>query len=145
VPPIVRSILAIVAGFMFIGALAGITGTTLQAAGIFPAAGEPVTDIALVLLETAYIAVFAITGCWLAALIAPNRPMRHALILGALGFAFNVMGAVVTWGQRPAWSVLLNLALVMLYAWIGGRLRETQIERGRLHEMPSERERLAVS
>jgi hypothetical protein len=145
VPPIVRSILAIVAGFMFIGALAGVTGTTLQTAGIFPAAGEPVTDIALVLLETAYVAIFAIAGCWLAALIAPSRPMRHALILGLLGLAFNVMGAVATWGQRPVWSVLVNLALTMLYAWVGGRLREMQIERGRLSEMPSERERLAVS
>jgi hypothetical protein len=135
VPPIVRSILAIVAGFMFIGALAGVTGTTLRMAGIFPAAGEPVTDIALVLLETAYVAVFAVAGCWLAALIAPDRPMRHALILGALGFAFNVMGAVMTWGQRPVWAVLLNLALVMPYAWIGGRLREMQ----------SGRERVAVS
>jgi hypothetical protein len=145
VPPIVRSILAIVAGFMFIGALARVTGTTLQTAGVFPAVGEPVTDVARVLLETAYVAVFAITGCWLAALIAPSRPMRHALILGLLGLAFNVIVAVATWGQRPTWAVLLNLALVMPYAWIGGRLREMQLERGRLREMPSGRERVAVS
>jgi hypothetical protein len=132
VPPIVRSILAIVAGFLFIGALAGGTGVALQAAGILPAAGEPLTDIGPVLLETAYVAVFAIAGCWLAALLAPDRPMRHALILGLLGLAFNLLGAVVTWGQRPVWAVLLNLALVMPYAWIGGRLREMQIERGRV-------------
>ncbi len=131
-PPIVRSILAIVAGFMFIGALAGITGTTLQAAGILPAAGEPLTDIGPVLLETAYVAVFAIAGCWLAAWLAPNRPMRHALILGALGLAFNLMGAAASWGLRPVWAVVLNLALVMPYAWIGGRLREMQLERERV-------------
>jgi hypothetical protein len=128
-PPIVRSILAIVAGFVLIGALAFGTGAALQAAGLFPAPGEPVTDIGPLLLETAYVAVFAIAGCWLAAWLAPNRPMRHALILGLLGLAFNLMGAVATWGQRPAWSILLNLALVMPYAWIGGRLRELQLER----------------
>lgn len=128
-PPIVRSVLAIVAGFVLIGVLAFGTGITLQNAGIYPPAGEPVTDTGLVLLEAAYVALFAIAGCWLAAWLAPNQPMRHALILGVLGLAFNVMGAVSTWGERPAWAMLLNLALVMPYAWIGGRLREMQLER----------------
>jgi membrane glycosyltransferase len=128
VPPIVRSILAIVVGFLFIGALAGGTGAILSSAGILPAGGL-MTDPALVLLEAAYVAVFAIAGCWLAAWLAPNRPMRHALILGFLGLVFNVIGAVATWGQRPAWAIALNLALVMPYAWLGGRLREQQLER----------------
>lgn len=127
-PPIVRSILAIVVGFLFIGALAGGTGAILSSAGILPAGGL-MTDPALVLLEAAYVAVFAIAGCWLAAWLAPNRPMRHALILGFLGLVFNVIGAVATWGQRPAWAIALNLALVMPYAWLGGRLREQQLER----------------
>lgn len=131
-PPIVRSILAIVAGFLFIAALAFGTGAALHAAGIVPAPDEPLTDTGQLLLETAYVAVFAIAGCWLAARLAPSRPMRHALILGLLGLAFNVMGAVTTWGQRPVWSVVLNLALVMPYAWIGGRLRELQLARARV-------------
>jgi hypothetical protein len=132
VPPILRSIVAIVAGFLFIGALAFGTGAALQAAGVFPAPGEPLTDIGPILLETAFVAVYAIAGCWLAARLAPDRPMRHALILGLLGLAFNVMGAVAAWGQRPVWAVVLNLALVMPYAWIGGRLREQQLERAPL-------------
>ena len=131
-PPIVRSILAIVVGFLFIGALAFGTGAALHAAGILPAPGEPMTDAALVLLEAAYVALFAIAGCWLAAWLAPDRPMRHALILGVLGLAFNVMGAVATWGQRPVWAVVLNLALVMPYAWLGGRLREQPLEGARV-------------
>jgi len=132
VPSILRSILAVVAGFVLIGALAFGTGAALQAAGILPPAGEPLTAIGPVLLESAYVAVFAIGGCWLAAWLAPSHPMRHALILGFLGLIFNVMGAVATWGQRPAWAILLNLALVMPYAWIGGRLREQQLERAPL-------------
>ena len=131
-PPIVRSILAIVAGFLLIGALAFGTGAALTAAGLFPAATEPVSNIGLLLLEMAYVAVYAIAGCWLAAFLAPNRPMRHALILGVLGLVFNVAMAAATWELRPTWSILLNLALVMPYAWIGGRLREQQLERGRL-------------
>jgi hypothetical protein len=133
-PPIVRSIGAIVAGFLFIAMLALVTGAALQGAGMMPAPPEPMTDIGPVLLETAYVALFAIAGCWLAAWLAPSHPMRHALILGVLGLVFNVMGAVATWGQRPDWSILLNLALVMPYAWIGGRLRELQLERSPAHE-----------
>jgi hypothetical protein len=127
----VRSILAVVAGFLFIGTLAFGTGAALTAAGLFPAAGAALTT-GQVLLEAAYVAVFAIAGCWLAAFLAPDRPMRHALILGVLGLAFNVIGVVTTWGQRPLWAVVVNLALVMPYAWIGGRLRERQLEGGRV-------------
>jgi hypothetical protein len=132
VPPIARSVLAVVVGFLLIGALAFGAGAALQAAGIQPPPGEPMTDLGPVLLETAYVAVFAIAGCWVAAWLAPDRPMRHALILGFLGLAFNLMGAAATWGQRPVWAVVLNLALVMPYAWIGGRLRERQIEGRRI-------------
>jgi len=132
VPSIVRSILAIVIGFLVIGALAFGTAMALTAAGVFPPATEPITDVGLLLLEAAFVAVYAIFGCWLAAFLAPSHPMRHALILGVLGLAFNVMGALAMSGQRPTWSVALNLALVMPYAWIGGRLRERQLGRPRV-------------
>ena len=128
-PPIARSILAVAAGFLFIAVLAGGTGAALGAAGYLPANGEPMMDTGPVLLEAAYVALFAIAGCWLAARLAPSRPMRHALVLGLLGLAFNVVGAIATWGQRPDWAMLLNLALVMPYAWLGGRLREMQLGR----------------
>jgi hypothetical protein len=131
VPPILRSILAVAAGFLFIGALSFGTDAALYAAGVIPTHGQPITSVGLLLLATAYVAVYAIAGCWLAAFLAPGRPMLHALILGALGLAFNVAGAVATWGQEPAWYPLLNLALVMPYAWVGGRLRELQVERAR--------------
>ena len=126
---ILRSIGAIVIGFVAIGALAFGTAAALTSAGVFPPATQPISDIGLLLLETAYVAVYAIAGCWLAAFLAPDRPMRHALILGALGLAFNLAMAPATWGLRPAWSIVLNLALVVPYAWIGGRLRENQLER----------------
>jgi hypothetical protein len=128
-PPIARSILAVAAGFLFIAVLAGGTGAARGAAGYLPANGEPMMDTGPVLLEAAYVALFAIAGCWLAARLAPSRPMRHALVLGLLGLAFNVVGAIATWGQRPDWAMLLNLALVMPYAWLGGRLREMQLGR----------------
>ncbi len=54
--------------------------------------------------------------------------MAHALALGVLGLIFNVLGAVARWDHAPAWYHVLALALVMPYAWLGGRLRERQLD-----------------
>ena len=73
------------------------------------------------------VAVYAIIGCYLTARLAPNRPMRHALILGALGLVMNIAATVSLWGTAPAWYFILNLLLVMPYPWLGGRIRERQL------------------
>ena len=130
-----RSIGAIVAGFLFIGALS--FGTDLVMKDVFASsfdANGATRDLSMLLLMSAYVAVFAIAGCYLTARLAPNRPMRHALILGALGLAFNIMGSAAMWDTAPPAYHIVNLLLVMPYAWLGGRLRERQLERsgGRL-------------
>lgn len=125
-----RSILAVVVGFLVIGALSFGADAALSAAGVMPH-GQPVTGTGLLLLSMAYVAVFAIFGCWLAAYLAPSRPMLHALVLGVLGLVFNAVAAAATRGQVPDWYLAVSLALVMPYAWAGGKLREMQLARGR--------------
>lgn len=124
-----RSIFAVLAGFVLIFALAMGTNVLLGAVApeLFVASGV-VTDPFALVLSLAYVAVYAIAGCYLAARLAPSRPMRHALVLGALGFVFNVLGVVMTWGQVPAWYNLAGLALTVPYAWIGGRLAERALD-----------------
>lgn len=126
-----RSIAAVVIGFVLIAALSIGTNVLLSnlAPDLYPASGI-VTDSGALVLALAYVAVYAIAGCYLTARLAPSRPMLHALVLGGLGLAFNVMGVVVTWGQVPAWYSLAGLALTMPYAWIGGRLRERELAGG---------------
>lgn len=127
----IRSIGAILAGFLFIGVLSFAASALVQSAlpGAFDAAGRT-ESVPILLLSQAYVAVFAIAGCYLAASLAPSAPMRHALILGALGLVFNVAGSIAMWDTAPVWFHLLAIGLVMPYAWLGGRLRELQIERG---------------
>jgi hypothetical protein len=130
-----RSILAIVVGFLLIGALAFGADAVVRSAvpGAFDVAGR--TDsVPLLLLSLAYVGIFATAGCYLTARLAPNRPMRHALILGLLGLILNVVGSVQMWDSAPAWYHVVAIAMVMPYAWLGGWLRERQLARAGAHE-----------
>jgi hypothetical protein len=123
-----RSIGAIVAGFVLIAVLA--FGADALVISAFPEKFAPnggTSDPVMLGFMTLYVAVFAIFGCYVAARLAPSRPMRHALILGALGLVFNIVAAISLWGTMPAWYSILNLLLVMPYAWVGGQLRERQL------------------
>lgn len=122
-----RSVVAVVAGFLLIAALS--FGTDLAIRAAMPALfdGNGRTDsTAVLLLTVGYVGLYATIGCYLAARLAPGRPMRHALALGVLGLLFNVAGAVRTWDTAPAWYHAVSLTLVMLWAWLGGRVREQE-------------------
>lgn len=127
--PIHRSLLAVLAGFVFIGALVNAATLGLAAAGVLPPAQGPIFDIGTLLAIQAIVAVIAIAGCWLTAWLAPSHPLRHALIEGVLGLAITVASVIVRWELQPVWYSVLALATVMPYAWIGGRLREMQLAR----------------
>lgn len=120
-----RSIAAVVVGFLLIGCLA--FGTDMVLKSIRPewfAENGAVSSTPVLLFMMVYVAIYAIAGCYLAGRIAPSNPMKHALILGVLGLLFNIMNTVTLWDTAPAWFHIASLALVMPYAWIGGRLAE---------------------
>ena len=125
-----RSIGAVVAG-----ALTGIilsigTDAVLRAAGIFPALGQPMSD-ALFLLATTYRTAYGVVGSYITARLAPDRPMGHALVLGTIGLAVSIVGAVATWNKLPSlgphWYPLALIVLAMPPAWVGGKLRVMQL------------------
>ncbi|HYW49353.1 MAG TPA: hypothetical protein VE861_02035, partial [Gemmatimonadaceae bacterium] len=117
-----------VVGFLAIGAASFGTDALIRSMRpeLFDAAGGT-TNTGILLFTIFYVGVYAIAGCYLAAAIAGRAPMKHALILGALGLVFNIAGTVAMWSTAPAWYHVISLLLVMPYAWIGGRLREMQV------------------
>ena len=129
-PPFMRSILAIGAGFVLIPVITiGIDLVLMRAMPAVFGAPDANHDLRVLVIGTAYTAVTAIACCWLTAALAPNRPMRHALILGALGVAATVLTLVPQLSSMPLWFAALSVLLVMPYAWLGGRLRELQLQR----------------
>ena len=121
----IRSIGAIVAGFVAVVVLSIGTDFAMQAVGIFPPLGQRVAD-SLLVLATAYRTLFGIAGSYIAARLAPNRHMGHALVLGVVGLVVSIAGAIATWnggpGFGPKWYPLALIALAMPDAWIGGKL-----------------------
>jgi len=123
-----KSIGAILAGAV-IGALPAIgTDQLMHATGVFPPPDQAMSG-SLFLLATAYRAIYGVAGSYVAARLAPSRPMLHALLLGALGVAVCIAGAAVTWNKGPEfgphWYPLALVMLGMPQAWAGGKLGET--------------------
>jgi peptidoglycan/LPS O-acetylase OafA/YrhL len=125
-----RSILALLTG-MFVA-----IGLTLAAdflfhlIGVFPPLGQRASDSAF-LLATVYRIVFSVLGSYITARLAPNRPMRLALIGGSIGLLASIVGAVATWNHQPSlgphWYPLALVVTALPCAWLGGKLRLLQI------------------
>ena len=129
-PQWLRSTLAIVAGFVLIGLLA--FGSDGVAHAIRPDIFGPnsaTSNVPYLVIAIVYVGIYAVAGCWLAATLAGRRPMFHALVLGVLGLVFNLVAVPGMWSLFPHWYTVVSLILVMPFAWIGGRLRERQLER----------------
>ncbi len=124
---VLRGVGAVFAGLLVNAVLSSATDEVLRAAGVFPPMEQTMSD-ALFALATAYRTVFGIAGCYVAARLAPHRPMLHALWLGGVGLALCLVGVAVAWSQGPGfgplWYPLLLCVTVLPCAWVGGRLVE---------------------
>jgi len=80
-------------------------------------------------LATTYRIVYAILGSYVIARLAPNRPMQHALLGGAIGLLVSIIGAVATWNRDlgPHWYPVALAVTALPCAWLGGKLRLMQL------------------
>ena len=125
-----KSIGAVLAGILVGAVLSLGTDVVLHATHVFPPWDQPASN-ALLLLATAYRIVYSIAGSYVTARLAPNRPMLHALVLGALGLVVCIVCAMVTWNKGPAfgphWYPVALIVLAIPQCWVGGKLYEMQL------------------
>ena len=118
------------AGMLAIVVLSIGTDMALHATGVYPPFGQPMSD-ALFLLATTYRIVYGVAGSYIAARLAPDRPMQHALALGVVGLVVSIVGTVVTWDRGPefgpVWYPLAIIAIAMPCGWAGGRLHRPRV------------------
>ena len=122
-----KSIWAVVAGVLFIVIVTTIVDIALHLASVYPPMGQPLDDT-LCLLATSYRVVIGVAGGWLTARLAPQAPMKHAMMLGYVGSALGLVGVVATWnkGLGPNWYPIALVVLAIPPCWAGGKLFEAQ-------------------
>jgi hypothetical protein len=120
-----QSVAAVFAGLVAIFVFSMGTDSILHGSGVFPPVGQPMSD-GLFALATVYRIGWSVFGCYLAARLAPDRPFRHAMILGAIGVLLSTVGAVTTWNRGPEfgphWYPLTLIAVSLPCGWLGGKL-----------------------
>ena len=120
----VKSVLAVVAGFVAIVATHIGTDQVMHASGVFPPEGQPMFAPELNALALGYRCAFSVLGCALTAAMAPRAPMMHALTLGGIGPVLSTLGFFATLNMNlgPMWYPI-GLALSALpCAWMGGMM-----------------------
>lgn len=121
---LLRSALAIIAGFIVVAVLSLATDEVLHLLGVYPPWGQPMVDTRLNLLALAYRIVYTILGGYITARFAPAAPLCHAVILGVVGLVPGAAGVIIASGMDlgPLWYPVA-LALVGLpCCWLGGVL-----------------------
>lgn len=121
-----RSAWAVVAGLLVVLVVTTLVDIVLHVAGVF-SVEQPLSD-ALALLATCYRIVIGIAGAWVTARLAPGRPMKHAMILGAIGVVLGLVGLVATWNLDlgPRWYPVSLVVLAIPQSWAGAKLLELQ-------------------
>jgi hypothetical protein len=124
---VLQSIGAVLAGYLSSAILTAITIAALGA--LFPESYIP-ENISWVIFNVIYGCAFAVFGGYLAARLAPSRPLVHATILGVLMAIFAVLTGYSTsvappspeYANQPAWYypvlAITVLPSILLGAWL---------------------------
>lgn len=119
---VMRSILAVFAGVVIVIALSTAVDEIMHVNGIIP--DGPMWNPWHNALALGYRCAIAIVAGWATARIAPRAPLTHAAILGLIGTALGVLGAVLTWNLDfgPHWYPIALAATALPCCWLGGWL-----------------------
>jgi hypothetical protein len=130
-----QSVWAVIAGVIFIIVVTTLVDIALHMTGVYPPMDQPITD-ALALLATSYRIIISIAGAALTARLAPEKPMKHAMILGGIGTVLGLIGLAATWnkGLGPVWYPIALAVLAIPQCWAGARVYEMFSGRGRMGE-----------
>jgi hypothetical protein len=118
---ILRRIGAVVAGLVVVIVLSIVTDMLLENS-LFPGLAKAQATTGVWIFVTAYRAAYSIAGCYLAARLAPDHPMGHALVLGVIGLLLASLGAYAMWSVGTHWYPIALIVSALPCAWIGGWL-----------------------
>ena len=120
---LLRSVAAILSGFVFIAMLATVPGIMLRQ--LAPDTGG--TRALVVFVFVTGLAAAITTGAgFLTARLAPTAPLLHVMILGIVVLLLNIGVAVLSWDSAPLWYHAATFILVLPCVWVGMRMHENR-------------------
>ena len=131
-PHRLRSTGAVLAGFIATAALSLATDQLFHVLDVYPPWGQPMHEPALNALALGYRIVYGVIGGYITARLAPHSPVRHAVILGIIGFIFataGAIGAITQYDLGPDWYPIALALTALPCTWLGGRLYEARPRR----------------
>jgi hypothetical protein len=115
---ILKSIGAVLAGFLFVVTFSIATDLILVKTGMMKQPFD-LNSIGFILFVIFYRSSFGIFGSYLTAKLSPNKPMRHSMIGGFIGFIISIIGAITMWDTPPHWYPIALIITVLPCAWLG--------------------------
>jgi len=116
-----KSIGAILAGFLLVGIISTLTDLVLVKTGIMKQPFD-LNSFWFIIFVIFYRSLFTTFGSLLTARLAPNKPMRHSMIGGTIGFVFSILGAIAMWDKPPHWYAISLIIIALPCAWLGGQI-----------------------
>jgi hypothetical protein len=124
-----RGTLAVFAGLLANVIPATLIDQILHMTGVYPPWGQAMSD-PLYMLAFGYRLVIAVWGGWLVARLAPDRPVRHAIVLGIIGVVISTAATIATWNKGPEfgpkWYPIALVLISVPASWLGARLYRTR-------------------
>ncbi|HVY51423.1 MAG TPA: hypothetical protein VHA07_07650 [Devosia sp.] len=119
--PRLRAAAALIAGFVTVAALSIGADAALHALNYYPNDGTAGSDAELA-FALAYRTLFTVLGGFVTAWLAPARPLRLAVILGAIGTLPALAGVVAMWSLGHNWYAIALALLAIPSTALGGWL-----------------------
>jgi hypothetical protein len=121
--PIIKSIGAVIAGFLIVVIFSTGTDWLVERLGIFPPASDQGLFVPWMLaVALLYRTIYTILGGYVTAKLAPSNPKRHVVILAILGTLGGIAGVIAGWNLSAHWYPIALAVLAFPSVWFGGKV-----------------------
>src|SRR5438105_3862785 len=117
-----KSIGTVLTGIIVIAVLSIVTDIVVVKTGFFPPSNTPL----MLFSALVYRSVYAVIGGYVVATLAPDKAMRHVIILATVGTVLGILGMIANWSKTSPGNEWYPIALVpasFIGVWLGGKLK----------------------
>lgn len=122
---VLRSLAAVLVGWIIGIELTRLTGHFMYKLGLFQP-WFPYMSNGQFVWAILYRMVFLIFGSYLTARLAPEKPRKHAEVLGVLATIVTMLGTMLNWNRFPPpgphWYMVVEVLMNIPCAWAGAKL-----------------------